>query len=246
MTTLSDKIQSLADLEVCTGTAGGVVTPAIIISPTANAAAANILTITNASAGQATTLTIPDVGGATGKVPVASGALVSGNLVQNSGTAGVQIDSGISGSSVSTLITQVGNVTTVSVSLSAANITGMYATPIQLVAAPGAGKVLIVQEAILYTNSTGQTPFGGGGATKIQYDSTANGAGTNTLTTTISAANITAASSQVLGGLIPSTTALTGVTNKGIFLSNATGAFTGGTGTVIVVSLTYQTITATV
>lgn len=56
------------------GGASGPCTPVdrIRIVGAANAAAANILTITNASHGQATTLTIPDVGAATGAVVLAA------------------------------------------------------------------------------------------------------------------------------------------------------------------------------
>lgn len=57
----------------------GAVTPvdAIRIVGTANAAAANVLKITNAAMGQATTLTIPDIGAATGTLAVSLSASVA-------------------------------------------------------------------------------------------------------------------------------------------------------------------------
>lgn len=62
------------------------------------AAAANsgntATTITNASMGQATVLTIPDPAGATANMVVAPSALVSGNFVKASGTAGLVVDGG--------------------------------------------------------------------------------------------------------------------------------------------------------
>lgn len=65
MAHFSDLIESTTSIGVATGTSGATL-PAIVITPTANAAAADILTITNAAYGQATTLTISDVGSATG------------------------------------------------------------------------------------------------------------------------------------------------------------------------------------
>ena len=54
----------------------------------------SIVAITNADHGQATTYSIPDVGAATGEVIVKTAALVSGNVVHASGTAGVIVDGG--------------------------------------------------------------------------------------------------------------------------------------------------------
>lgn len=210
-----------------------------------NSSSSTIPTLTNASHGQATTYTIQDCGAASANVAVATGALVSGNLLSASGTTGNLQDSTISASSVSSLITQVGNVTTVSVTLNPTQMAAAYATPVQLIAAPGAGKVIIVQEATVYTASTGNTPYATGTAPIIQYDSTVHGGGTNAVGSGLVAGDITAASSQIRC-LVGSVAALTGVTNKGIFFSNATGAYTAGTGTNVTFTLTYQTITATV
>ncbi len=78
MSTFSDKVISLTGVSVATGTAGGTVTDAIKLTPTANTLAANVLTVTNAAAGQATTLTIPDVGAATGAFVLAADATAAG------------------------------------------------------------------------------------------------------------------------------------------------------------------------
>ena len=53
-----------------------------------------ITTISNASMGQASVVSIPDPGTATADFVVAPAALVSGNLVQASGTAGLVADAG--------------------------------------------------------------------------------------------------------------------------------------------------------
>lgn len=56
--------------------------------------------INNASLGQSTTWTIPDPGASTANFALAPSALVNGNLVKASGTAGLIVDSGISASSI--------------------------------------------------------------------------------------------------------------------------------------------------
>lgn len=135
---------------------------------------------------------------------------------------------------------------TVNLTLNQADVLGMYAAPVQLVAAPGAGLVLNVIEASIYTNFQ-TAAFATGGVAVLQYDSTVHGAGTNALSATIPAAEITAAASQVynLGGAVG--TALTGITNKGLYLSNQTAAFTAGNAaSTVVVTLVYNILTATV
>ncbi len=66
---------------------------------TANGGARNV-TVTNAAHAQSTAYSIPDVGAATGQFNVVTGALVSGNLMTASGTAGKLADSGIAASAV--------------------------------------------------------------------------------------------------------------------------------------------------
>jgi hypothetical protein len=59
------------------------------------------LTISNISTqGQATVMTVPDVAAATGQFLVKTAALVNGNLIQASGTAGLTVDSGVATSAV--------------------------------------------------------------------------------------------------------------------------------------------------
>src|SRR5665213_1189314 len=130
------------------------------ISGTANTAAADIPSITNAAHGQASVYTIADCGQAAGTFAVSTG----------------------------------GTVSTVSVTLTPAQVVTAYTAGIVLVAAPGAGQTLILQEASMFTASTGHTAYATGGVGVIQYDTTAHGAGTNALSGTIAAANVTAAS----------------------------------------------------
>lgn len=184
-------------------------TDALIVSATANAAAANTVTLTNASHGQATTYTINDAG-----------------------------------TNASFVTSSAGSLMTTSVTLNTAAVTGAFAAPAQLIAAPGAGKTIIVQEATVYTASTSNTAYATGTSPVIQYDSTVHGAGT-AATSALATGDLTAASSQIKSVTSP-TGALTGITNKGVFFSNATGAYTAGTGTNVVITLTYMVVTATV
>lgn len=114
--------------------------------------------------------------------------------------------------------------------LTAAQVQGMFAAPVQIVPAPAAGTSIIVNTAMIRVNSTGATAFAGGGVTGIQFGSTVHGAGTQAFAT-IAAASINSATNldTQLGDaganiVLPQAT--------GLFFSNATGAFTTGTGTV--------------
>lgn len=171
-------------------------------------------------------------------VVMQSGASVIGNLSQYNDVLGTLVDSGIAASGLQIL--------SASVSLNQAAVQGAYAAPAQIIAAPGAGKILVPVQATIYTNFQ-TSAFAGGGVAILQYDSTVHGAGTNALAATIPSAEITAASSQIynLEGAVAS--ALTGITNKGLFFSNATGAFTGGSASsTVVFTVSYYLVTATV
>jgi len=66
MSFFKDKVQSAASLEACSsGNNAEDAVTAIKVVPVANAAAANIMSVTNASLAQASVLTIPDPGAAT-------------------------------------------------------------------------------------------------------------------------------------------------------------------------------------
>lgn len=166
----------------------------------------------------------------------ASSSLVAGNLVEANGMGSV-IDSGIAASGLQIL--------SASVTLNQAQIQGMYGAPFQIIPAV-ANKVIVPVQMTLYTNFQ-TSAFAGGGVGILQYDNTVHGAGTNALAATIPAAEITAAASQIynLGARVAA--ALTGITNKGLFLSNQTGAFTGGdAASTVVVTVSYYLVTATV
>jgi hypothetical protein len=122
------------------------------------------------------------------------------------------------------------------VSLSAAEIIAMYTTPKVLIAAPGAGKSIIVAKVAL-TMTRSSTAFTGGAAAIVQYDSTANGAGTQALDSTIAATVVTGSAGTtvtVRNGAVISDLASTSIQNKGLYISNGTAGFAAGTGTASV------------
>ncbi len=64
-----------------------------------------VTTITNVAMGQASVISLPDPGTATANFVIAPAALVSGNLIKASGTAGLIVDTGIPASSLATVTT---------------------------------------------------------------------------------------------------------------------------------------------
>lgn len=124
------------------------------------------------------------------------------------------------------------------VSISAAQFNGMYAAPVQLIAAPGATNGILVKRMTLAL-TYGSAAFASGGVVAAQYDNTVHGGG-QAATNTEAAADFFATANSLFGfigaapGLVPA--------NKGIFLSNATGAFTTGTGSSFVATVTYSVL----
>jgi hypothetical protein len=118
------------------------------------------------------------------------------------------------------------------VPISAAEFNGMYAAPKALVAAAGAN-TLIVLDKIDLLMTYNSAAYAAGGVVAAQYDSTANGAGV-IASTTLAAASFQAAVSTGFmfnTGVVPQT--FTTCVNKGLYLSNITGAFTTGNSTFI-------------
>ena len=126
------------------------------------------------------------------------------------------------------------------VPITAAQFNGMYAAPIALVPAGGANTLLVLQklELLLTYNSAA---YAAGGVAAVQYDSTINGAGV-IASTTQAAANfqVTASTGIIFNPGVVAQTFSTCV-NKGLYLSNITGAFTTGNSTMVAY-VDYKTI----
>lgn len=124
------------------------------------------------------------------------------------------------------------------VAVTAAEFNGMYAAPKLLIAAPGADKLIVIDRMVL-TMTFVAAAYAAGGVVAAQWDSTANGLGQHATNTEAAADFFAAASSAFMfvgnsgnaattdGGLVP----FLANVNKGIYLSNKTGAFTTGDGT---------------
>lgn len=113
------------------------------------------------------------------------------------------------------------------VAITAANFNGMYAAPKLLVAAAGADTLLVLDKVqLLMTYNS--AAYAAGGVAAVQYDSTANGAGV-IASSTLAAATFqpTASTGWNFNAGVVAETFSTCV-NKGLYLSNITGAFTTG------------------
>lgn len=131
------------------------------------------------------------------------------------------------------------------VTMNATTVNALYDTPQLLVAAPGAGKLIAV-DRVLLDAVWGSLAFSSGGAIMAQYDSTVHGGGTNACTTTVASTFLTTFSASQAASLTGFTavTALSGAINKGLYLSNATGDFTGGTGCSLIANVWYRIVAA--
>jgi hypothetical protein len=126
--------------------------------------------------------------------------------------------------------------------LTAAQVNTMYTTPVELLPAPGATAFYVVTQAIL-VNENGGTAWTSGGAITIGY-SNANPGSPNALTGTVAATFLTSPTvtqAITLAGAQIASSATSALVNLGIFISNATGVFATGTGT-LKVKLIYSVV----
>lgn len=122
---------------------------------------------------------------------------------------------------------------TATVTLTAAQVLGMYATPVQLVAAPGSGKLILI-DSILWDIAFVSAQYAAGGAIQAQYGNTIHGAG-SPASASIAAATLNGVSASGFlanGSGSATLNAPATVENTAVFLSNATAAFTTGDSTV--------------
>lgn len=114
------------------------------------------------------------------------------------------------------------------VALTAAQIIAMGTVAVSVLAAPGAGKAIMVESIMFEMTRTG-TAFTGGGAINFQY---------HTTTTSVPHASTIPASLVTTGGaglaqslLAPPAATLVVPANEGIDIANITAPFAAGTGT---------------
>lgn len=163
---------------------------------------------------------------------VATSVAVTGDVtISNTGVTAIGANKVLS-SMVSPLLLKY---TTVAVT--AAEFNGMYAAPKLLLAAGGANTLIVVERAALSMTFV-SAAYANGGVVAIQYDSTVNGAGLPASNTEAAADFFAAASTafQFNGnsGDTAGASAFATTVNKGLYLSNQTGAFTTGDSTFVV------------
>lgn len=242
------KLAALPSTEVLVGSAGNVATAVAMTGDvtisntgvTAIAAGAVVNADVNAAAAIAFSklAALPSAEVLVGSAGnVATAVAVTGDVtIDNAGVTAIGAGKVLS-SMLSPLVIQYANVL-----VSAAEFNGMYAAPKLLVAAGGANtehRVFAVEFEVDY----GGAQFASGGDLAVQYDSTANGAGV--------LASAALADSVAQGWAADSTAGVAGASvsgaasakvNKGLYLSNISGAFTTGTSDVRV-HIWYATIT---
>lgn len=182
-----------------------------------------------------------------------NGQIVVGSTAGSPAAATLTAGAGISITNASNSITvaATGVPVTVRVPMTLAQFLGMRTTPFQIIAAQGAN-TLIVATSIIYELNMAGVAFASGGNTGLQYGNTTSLGGPTIAF--MSASSITAptvgqivnlpvnwfASTTQPGSVAKSTTV-----NTAVFATNATAAFTGGTGATVVITVTYVVITTT-
>jgi hypothetical protein len=122
--------------------------------------------------------------------------------------------------------------------LTNAQILGMFATPVQLLPAPGANSFYSITKAV-YINLSNGTEYTGGGVIEVGYG---NPVGQNALSGTLPASFLTGVTSTTAIAVGASTGEINAFINLGIFIDNATAAFAGAGGP-LQVTLFYNLIT---
>lgn len=176
--------------------------------------------------------------GAVGTANIANLAVTGAKMANDTITDTQVQDNGLSSLSLAKNTIQYAQV-----AMTAAEWNGMYAAPKLILAAPGAGLIYQVDN-VWYDMVFVAAQYAAGGVVNLQFDSTVNGAGV-LATQDTAAATITglAASSIVRPANGITAIAQSTTVNKGLYMSNKTGAFTTGDGTWKI-NVAYRILTA--
>lgn len=154
----------------------------------------------------------------TGVLTIAAGA-VSGSKIANNAVDYAQLASDVAA--------------TATVTLTAAQIKALYDTPVQLIAAPGAGNLILI-DSILWDIAYGTTQYTAGGVLAAQYGNTVHGAGPVASGTLAAASLNGVAASSFLSnsGVSGALNVLKSASlNTAVYLSNQTADFATGDST---------------
>lgn len=123
-----------------------------------------------------------------------------------------------------------------SVTLTAAQVNGADAAPVQILPAPGAGRMYVLDNSGFSLVYVAQ--FANGGAQGLQYGNTAALGGIKATATLAGAtfAGLVASSTYTLIPVSVAPTAAANMVNQGIFFSNDTAPFINGAGSTLIVS----------
>jgi hypothetical protein len=155
------------------------------------------------------------------------------------GSAGAVGTADIAAASVTSAKMAEDVVRTIQAALSSAQILALSATPISLIPAPGAGKIVIV-DSILFKMVRTATAYANGGAVEFRYT---DGSGAK-VTADVAAALITTGGAATAYAHVAGIEAsITPVANAAVIVTNATAPFITGTGTAQV-SVRYRIVTA--
>lgn len=213
-------------------------------------------TVTTAAYAYTGTIQTADIADSAVTAAKIAAAVAGAGLIGGAGTAlAVQVDESTLSIPVDTVIIKALGVTsaqlaaaiprTVTVAVTSAQFKAAYATPLLLVAAAGVNTLHLVHD-VAFEYKFVSAQYTGGGAIAVQYDSTANGAGTAGCVT-LAAATVNAYAANSTVGMQGALTSAAGTTtvNKGLYLSNATAAFATGDGTINL-HVTYSTVTTSI
>jgi hypothetical protein len=182
-------------------------------------------------------ITVPSVTISVFDVMLGVGAVGTSNLASNSVTTVKIADANVTSDKLENALVKHARVT-----MTATNWDAMYVTPFELVAAPGATEKIILH-GIKIDEDYGGTVFANGGAIHVQYDTTTLGAGPKA-TDTFAAATFIGLTADNTFGFTPVQSSIADATTlgKSLCLSNATGAYTGGTSSAFIVDVWYSVV----
>jgi len=192
--------------------------------------------------------TSPTIVSAQFQITVGAGAVGTSNLADDAVTTAKIDDEAVTSVKIAPNTIASTDIATdviqyVNVPVTAAQVNGAYATPFVLIAAGGANTLIRIHDVTIELDY-GSAQFAGGGAMALQYDNTANGAGV-LASAALAAATLNGFTADSVVGLAGAAAAGTAAAtvNKGIYLSNLTGAFTTGTGSVLNFHISYSIVT---
>lgn len=201
---------------ICTGTDASLIYQVATITLPSEGSTGTITTVDFTPAGTVGTANITNLAVTTAKI--ANNAVTAAQIANNT------VDYGQLALDVAA---------TATVTLTAAQIAALYATPLQLIAAPGSGNLILI-DSILWDIAYSTAQYTAGGAIAAQYGNTAHGAGP-AASATLAAATLNAVAANAYitqsGGAGVVNVAPGSALNTAVYLSNATAAFATGAST---------------